>query len=162
MPRLVAISVVLSSAALGFLLLVVAASIITRSLYDSSGGGIDLLIPGAIEAASYTLLVLIFSALPLAASEGLIKVEFLTARLPQALRQGLDRLWLLLASVFGGLMVWNFALETLTALQRGDATQDMQIPLFLFYGFITVAAAAFALASFLYAITIQRLPELNS
>ncbi|MET4806882.1 TRAP transporter small permease [Limibacillus sp. MBR-115] len=153
MPRLVAISVALSSAALGFLLLVVAASILARILYDSSGGAIDLLIPGAIEAASYALLVLIFAALPLAAGEGLIRVEFLTARLPLALRQFMDRLWLILAGCVGGLMAWNFAWETLTALQRGDATQDMQIPLFLFYGFITITSAAFALAAVLRAVT---------
>ncbi|NIR59599.1 MAG: TRAP transporter small permease, partial [Gammaproteobacteria bacterium] len=91
-------------------------------------------VPGAVELARYSLLILVFAALPRAAVSGLVSVDLLLGVMPDPLRRALERTWDLLLSVFAGIVAWLFAEKTLTMAERGDATQDLGVPLFLVYG----------------------------
>ncbi len=134
----------LAALALTALLAVVSASIITRLLFDLSAGRINLLFSGAIEIASYALLVAIFAALPRAVPAGLVKVDVLIGAESRRWSRWLDHFWLLVLAGFAGVLAWRYALYTLLSLRRGDATQDLQLPLYGFFGYVSVACAGLA------------------
>ena len=129
-----------------FLLVVVAFNIIARQLYDLTGGSLNLMIPGAIELSRYSLLLLVFAALPRAASGKMVRVELLAKRLPGAVQKMLNSLWLVLMAVFCAMLFWLFSQQAWLTFHRGDATQDLQLPLFYFYALISLACLASTLA----------------
>lgn len=137
----------LAALALTALLAVVSASILTRLLFDLSAGRINLLFSGAIEIASYALLVTIFAALPRAVPSGLVKVDVLIGAESRRWSAWLDRFWLLILAGFAGVLAWRYALQTLLSLRRGDATQDLQLPLYGFFGYAGVACAGLAVVA---------------
>ncbi|MGQ9365600.1 TRAP transporter small permease [Azospirillum sp. ST 5-10] len=120
------------------MLAVVVESVAARALFDATGGEINLIVPGAIELASYFLLILVFAALPRAALGGLVSVDLLVGALPGWLRRALERTWDLALAAFGGILAWLFGEKTLTMAARGDATQDLEVPLYLIYGTLTL------------------------
>ena len=125
-----------------FLLGVVALSIIARIIHDLSSGNISFMFPGAIELSKYTLLFIVFSALPHAVTKGLVRVDLLSDKFPLALQNFLDTLWLIFMAGFTGSLTWLFSQKTWLTFNRGDATQDLLIPLFYFYAFISLACIA--------------------
>ena len=127
-------------AALITMLFIVVVSVAARILFDVTGGGVNLMIPGAIELGSYSLLVLVFASLPRAAVSGLISVDLLIGSLPRKLRIFLEKSWDLLLAAFAAVLVWLFTEETITMFSRGDSSQDLGIPLYLFYGLISICS----------------------
>ncbi|WP_118137852.1 TRAP transporter small permease [Oceanicella sp. SM1341] len=127
------------------LLAVVAWNVLWRAVFDASGARINLMFPGAIDAAQYLLLVAVFSALPWAERTGFIRVDILIHRLPRLLAGALERLWDLSVAGFGAICCWLFAAETAEVFARGDATQDLQMPLWWFTGIAALGAGALAL-----------------
>lgn len=125
------------------MLAVVVLSVAGRLLFDLTGGGVNLIIPGAEEIARYALLLLVFTALPRAAVSGLISVDILTGLLPDGLRSLLERAWDLLLAVFAAIVGWLFVEQALVMFERGDTTQDLRVPLYLVYG--AVALCSFCL-----------------
>jgi TRAP-type C4-dicarboxylate transport system permease small subunit len=137
----------LAAAALAVLLGVVAVNIAGRALFDATGQAVNLMIPGAIELSRYALMVLVFAALPRAAEAGMVRVDLLIGQLPRALRGPLERRWLLAIAAFGGTAAWLLANKALLESARGDVTQDLGLPLWLFTGFAGLAAAALAVTA---------------
>lgn len=129
-----------------FLLAVVAFNIIARQLHDLTSGDISFMIPGAIELSKYTLLLIVFSALPRASTHGMVKVDLLSNRFPISFRQFLNKLWLILMALFSSILIWLFFNKALLLFKRGDATQDLQMPLFYFYSIICIASLATSLS----------------
>jgi len=143
----------ISLASILFLLVIVAFNIIARQLHAISDGNISVMIPGVIELSKYTLLLIIFFALPRASSSGMVRVDILSNRLPKILAQFLNRLWLILmASIFTALF-WLFTNKTIVTFNRGDATQDLQIPLFYIYALISLASFMTVISCLLTAFT---------
>ncbi|HIO96887.1 MAG TPA: TRAP transporter small permease [Leucothrix sp.] len=129
-----------------FLLVVVAFNIIARQVHDVSNGNINFMIQGAVELSKYALLIIVFSALPRAITQGMVRVDLLSERFPQAFRHFLNKLWLILIAGFTSILVWLFSQKALLTFSRGDATQDLQIPLFYIYSFISLACMATTIA----------------
>lgn len=129
-----------------FLLAVVAFNIIARQLHDLTSGNISFMIPGAIELSKYTLLLIVFAALPRASTHGMINVDLLSNSFPTSIRQFLNKLWLILMALFSSILVWLFFNKALLLFARGDATQDLQMPLFYFYTLICIASLATTLS----------------
>ena len=65
--------------------------------------------------------------------------------MPPRLASLFDRLWALVIAAFGAATGWLLIDEALVQAGRGDATQDLEMPLWLFTGFAGLAAAALAL-----------------
>jgi len=124
---------------------VVAVNIVGRALFDASGQAVNVMIPGAIELSRYALMVLVFASLPRAADVGMVRVDLLIERLPPALAGLFDRLWALAIAAFGAAAGWLLIDDALLQVGRGDATQDLEIQLWLFTGFAGLMAAALAL-----------------
>ena len=93
----------------------------------------------------YGLMVLVCASLPRAAEVGMGRVDLLLEHLPPGLAGLLDRLWALVIAAFGAAAGWLLIDEALVQAGRGDTTQDLAIPLWLFTGFAGLAAAALAL-----------------
>lgn len=147
MTRLLRLCDRVAAAALAVLLGVVAVNIAGRALFDATGQAVNLMIPGAIELSRYALMVLVFAALPRAAEAGMVRVDLLIEHLPRPLRAPLERLWLLAIAAFGAAAAWLLARKALLESARGDVTQDLGLPLWLFTGFAGLAAAALAVTA---------------
>jgi TRAP-type C4-dicarboxylate transport system permease small subunit len=124
---------------------VVAVNVLGRALFDATGQAVNLMIPGAIELSRYGLMVLVFASLPRAAEAGMVRVDLLIEHLPPGLAGLLDRLWALVIAAFGAAAGWLLIGEALVQIGRGDTTQDLAMPLWLFTGFAGLAALALAL-----------------
>ena len=131
--------------ALALLFGVVAVNVLGRALFDVTGHAVNLMIPGAIELSRYALMVLVFASLPRAAEAGMVRVDLLIEHLPTRLAGLLERLWALVIAAFGAAAGWLLIGEALVQTGRGDVTQDLELPLWLFTGFAGLAAAALAL-----------------
>ena len=131
--------------ALAVLFGVVAVNVLGRALFDASGQALNLMIPGAIELSRYALMVLVFASLPRAAEAGMVRVDLLIGHLPPALAGLLDRVWALAIAGFGAATGWLLINEAALQAGRGDVTQDLGIPLWLFTGTAGLASAALAL-----------------
>lgn len=156
MPRLLRLCDAVAAAALALLLGVVAVNVVGRALFDASGQAVNLMIPGAIELSRYALMVLVFAALPRAAEVGMVRVDLLIERLPGALRRGLERLWSLAIAGFGGAAGWLLLGKARLEAARGDVTQDLGLPMWLFTGFAGVAAFVLCLTGLWLALRRRR------
>ena len=146
----------ISLASILFLLTIVAFNIIARQLHNISDGSISIMIPGVIELSKYTLLLIIFFSLPRATSSGMIRVDMFSNKLPKTLAQFLDKLWLILMACFFTALFWLFANKTIVTFHRGDATQDLQIPLFYIYALISLASLMTIISCLLKAFTKEK------
>ncbi len=145
MTRLLRLCDAIALIALAVLFGVVAVNVLGRALFDATGNAVNLMIPGAIELSRYALMVLVFASLPRAAEAGMVRVDLLIEHLPPRLAGLFDRLWALVIAAFGAAAGWLLIDEALVQVGRGDATQDLEMPLWLFTGFAGLAAAALAL-----------------
>ena len=145
MTRLLRLCDAIALIALALLFGVVAVNVLGRALFDVTGHAVNLMIPGAIELSRYALMVLVFASLPRAAEAGMVRVDLLIEHLPTRLAGLLERLWALVIAAFGAAAGWLLIGDALVQIGRGDVTQDLELPLWLFTGFAGLAAAALAL-----------------
>lgn len=144
MHRLIRLCDAVAVTAVAVLFCVVAVNVVARTLFDITGQSVNLMIPGAIEISRYALMVTVMASLPRAAEAGMVRVDLLIARLPPQLAGLLDRLWYLLTSAFGAAAGWLLLTDAALQMTRGDATQDLEMPMWLFTGFAGIALAALA------------------
>lgn len=136
-----------SAIALSFMLAVVSGQVITRALYSFSQTRIDLLFPGGIELASYSLLLVVFASLPRACAMGLVNVDLFTQSWPAAINHWLDRLWMILTALVALGISWQAWQQTQIALRRGFTTQDLNLPLSFFYGYVVIMTLILAVVA---------------
>jgi len=121
---------------------IVAFNIIGRAIFDATGGETNLMIFGAIELSQYALMISIFAAIPAMLGTGLIRVDILSQNFPHWLQRSFDRIWLFLIALFAAVLAIAFYEQAMTALSRGDETQDLRLPLWPFYAFACAECAA--------------------
>ena len=83
--------------------------------------------------------------LRLCVEAGMVRVDLLIEHLPARLAGLLERLWALVIAAFGAAAGWLLIGDARVQIGRGDVTQDLELPLWLFTGFAGLAAAALAL-----------------
>lgn len=147
MERLIGIFDRVAFIALIAMLFIVVSSVLARIIFDLSGGGINFMIPGSIELASYALLIMVFSSLPRSVVSGLVSVDLIIGACSKRIRSTLERIWDFLLAVFGSVVGYLFFQTMLETLERGDRTQDLGIPLYLFYGALSICSLMFVLTS---------------
>lgn len=128
-----------------YMLIVVAFNVVARMLFDATGAALNLMIPGAIEQASYALIVIVLAAIAASMRGGMITVDLFTGRLPRRGQRALTRVWYLVMVVFALVLARAFGGETATLLARGDVTQDLGMPLWTVYAVVTAETLALAL-----------------
>ena len=142
MPRLLKFFDTVSLIATFALLMIVAFNIIARQIHDLSHASISFMLPGAIELSRYALLIIVFMALPRASSRGMVRVDVISNLFPNAFRHFLEALWLSLMAGFTTVLAWLFINKAWLMFNRGDATQDLLMPLFIFYLLVAIASIA--------------------
>jgi TRAP-type C4-dicarboxylate transport system permease small subunit len=125
-------------AALALMFAVVATNVLARAMFDYTGQAVNFIIPGAIEISRYALMVTVLASLPRAAEAGMVRVDLLIERLPRPLAGVLERLWYLAIAAFGGVAGWLLLEEAWLQRGRGDATQDLEVPLWTLTGYAGV------------------------
>lgn len=147
MKHLIRACDVVAGLALTFMMVVVASRIVTRIVFATTNGEVDWMFPGAIELASYSLLVVVFASFPRAIDSGLVNVDLFTEKFPVVVNALLDRFWALVTALIAlGIAYQNWG-QMMSAYRRGHSTQDLDIPLYFFYGYIVAATVAFALVA---------------
>ena len=129
------------------LFFVVAFNVLARAVFDASGTSINLMIPGAIELASYMLLIAVFAALPAGIERGLIRVDVLMVLMPGGLERLLTRFWFLVLLVLALTLAWLFADQVGVSYAQGEVTQDLRVPMWILHLVVTLECAAFAIVS---------------
>ena len=124
------------------LFIVVAFNIVGRAVFDATGGDLNLMIFGAIELSQYALMISIFASIPAMLGTGLIKVDIVSQNFPHWLQKSLDKVWLSLIALFAAVLAIAFFELAVTALNRGDETQDLRLPLWPFYAVACFECAA--------------------
>lgn len=137
--------------ALSFMMAVVSAQVITRTLSNITNGAIDLMFSGAIELASYSLLIAVFASFPRAMSSGLVNVDLFTAKFPLWVNDLLDRIWALLTALVALGMSYKAFVRMGKALDRNLLTQDLDMPMAVFFGYVSIATLAFFLTGLVVA-----------
>lgn len=140
------------------MVLIVVASVLGRIVFDITGGGLNLVLPGSIELVSYALLIMVFSSLPRAVVNRLVSVDLLLAKLPRTARQILERLWDLLLATFTIVIGTLFFHKMVIMFERGDVSQDLGIPLFIIYGILSLCCVCITATCVWLAFSSQR-PE---
>lgn len=141
---------------------VVAINVIGRTIFDATGGSVNMMIFGAIELSQYALMVSIFAAIPAMLGTGLIRVDILSNAFPRWLQSILDRVWLLLIAAFAAVLCAAFFEFAHTAFERGDQTQDLRWPLWPFYGVASFECAALTLLAVAEALGLTSVNESES
>jgi len=131
-----------------YLLLIVAGSIVVRSVFDMTGGSVNFMFDGAIEQSRFALLIMVFAALPAGLQSGFVSVDILVERFPRIIRNAMQRMWFMTTCVGAVVLAWLFYHEALKMFGRGDVTQDLGLPLYPFYGIISVECLALAFVAF--------------
>lgn len=135
----------LSCVAVALMFAVVAVNVVGRVIFDATGGAINPIIPGAIEIVSMSLLIAVFAAFPASVPSGLVRVEMLVNALPEPIRMALERVWQLALIATAATLAWLFGHEAWIALDRGDQTQDLRLPLWPFHAAVSVQCAVLTL-----------------
>lgn len=134
----------IGAVALSFMLAVVSGQVIARAVFDLTGGNVNILFSGAIDLASYSLLLVVFASFPRAMHSGLVNVDLFTARFPGWLNRVLDHLWALLTAAIALVLSWKALGQMQNAFERNLLSQDLDLPLFPFFAYVAVATLAFA------------------
>lgn len=136
-----------------YMLAVVAFNVVARQIFDLTGGAIALMIPGAIEQASYALLVVVLASITASIRTGPITVDLVIARLPAPARRAATRFWYLVLGLFAATLAWLFGQEAVEMASRGDILQDLRLPLYPFYAVASLEAAGLGLVCLSAALT---------
>lgn len=137
-------SLVLGAVCMFYMVCVVGLNVLARIVFDATGTALNLMIPGAIEQVSYLLGVVALAGLGASMSHGLISVDFLVARLPEAARLLVARFWFLGIVALAVVLAWLFFEDMLATHARGEDTQDLRLPMYLIHGLYAVQSVALA------------------
>ncbi|MCL4747034.1 MAG: TRAP transporter small permease [Burkholderiaceae bacterium] len=132
----------LAGAALVFMLLNVAGTIVARLIHALSGGALNMIWRGSYELAVLALTVVVFASLHRAFVVGAIRIELFTDFMPQSVKRVIDGVFGLVYGVFAAAMTWRFTHAVAVTYERGDATQDLLLPLYWIYLFLATASGA--------------------
>ncbi|WP_074647072.1 TRAP transporter small permease [Thalassovita gelatinovora] len=136
-----------------YMVFVVGFNVLARIIFDFSDTAINLMIPGAIEQVSYLLGIIALAALSASMAQGMIAVDFVIGRLPSRWQSLAARFWFVGIFAFALVLCSLFYEDMIATFARGEATQDLRIPMFLIYGLYAVECLALAVVALREALT---------
>ncbi|WP_142846228.1 TRAP transporter small permease subunit [Telmatospirillum sp. J64-1] len=122
----------------------VVADILVRSLFAATGGAVKLFFPGAVELVSYGLLLMVLFALPYSVTRGQVIVDMFTEGMSPRLKNVIDGAYVLCFGLLGAMMCRHYLVEFSNA-GSFSTTQDLHIPMTVFYGLAALATGLLAL-----------------
>lgn len=142
----------LSGLILIFMMCTTLADIISRAVYKSSNGAIDLTFIGGVELVKYGLLLMILFALPYSVDRSQVIVDLFTENMKPRLKVVLDGIYTLGFMLLGAAMSYRFFHAVQQVQSSGETTQDLLIPLYYIYGLSSFAMAVLAISALLISI----------
>ncbi|GAA6202751.1 hypothetical protein NBRC116599_39770 [Aquicoccus sp. SU-CL01552] len=136
-----------------YMVFVVGFNVLARIIFDATDTAVNLMIPGAIEQVSYLLGLIALAALSASMAKGMIAVDFLVGRLPELWQALVARLWFIGILAFALVLCWLFYEDMLATFARGEATQDLRLPMFIIHGLYAVECLALAVIALREALT---------
>lgn len=141
---------------LALMMLVIVIEVVGRALFGATGGAVDITVPGAIELVRFALLFTIVGALPYMVENGQVVVDSLTTGLSERLKERMFAIYLLGFCAFGALLAYGWYQSGAGALEYGEVTQDLRIPMAWPYFGAAACALVLALRSALCAVRFMR------
>ncbi|EAR08617.1 TRAP transporter small permease [Reinekea blandensis] len=128
-----------------FIMLVVIADILTRTLFGMTKGEVDLTFPGSFEMVKYGLLFALAYCMPYGLNRGQVVVDLFTDNWSVKSKTRIAAFYMLFFAAFGFLMAENLIHSGSLAKQSGETTQDLMIPMFYIYYLAAVGMAVLGL-----------------
>lgn len=134
------------------LLAVTIADVSTRYLSRVTEGAIALRVSGSVELVSYLMLFALLAAMAANVEKSQVVVEAFSHRLPQAIKNRIQGLFLLGFMVLG-LVLFNGLMDSAAAATRhGEITQDLRLPMGPIFQLAAVLSLLLGLRSFIHAL----------
>lgn len=143
---------IIAGIALLALLAVTIADVGLRYLGRLTGGALSLSFTGSVELVSYLLLFALLGAMAASVEKSQVVVEALTHRLNDNLKNRLHGFYLLGFAVLGIILCSGLVGSATGAMEHGEVTQDLRLPMGPIYLFAAVLSALLGLRSFLHAL----------
>lgn len=147
----------ISGTILVLMMFVTLADVVTRLIFNLSGGSIDITFIGGVEMIKYGLLLVVFFALPHSLNRSQVIVDLFTDALKTETKARLEGFYILGYALLGFGMSYRFYHAIEMADMSGETTQDLLLPLSNFYivtcfasGVLAVVAVLSALRLFMY------------
>lgn len=134
------------------MVLVILFEVVSRALFDITGGAVDVTYTGAIELVSFALLFMVLFSLPHAVSRGQVIVDLFTGGLSERAKSALAGLYTVGFALMGVGMTIGFVDSAGRVAASGEVTQDLLIPLSYIYGLTAAATAVLALRGIVVAV----------
>ncbi|CCQ74526.1 TRAP transporter small permease subunit [Magnetospira sp. QH-2] len=149
--RLAHVMHLISGVLLVIMVLAVLVDVATRTIFGISGGTIDLTFRGGVEIVSYSLLFMVLFTLPYSVSRGQVIVDLFTDGLPERTKEMLAGFYLLGFGLLGFGMATRFYEAIDQAINSGETSQDLLIPLYYLYAVVAFATFILGLRGVLVA-----------
>lgn len=134
-----------SGALLIGMMLVTLVDVVTRTLYGLSDGTIAFTFIGGVELIKYGLLFTVLFTLPQSVGNAQVIVDLFTEQMSEKTKIYLESFYLLGFALLGGGMTYRFYQAIEGALQSGETTQDLMIPMPWIYRIVVLATATLTL-----------------
>lgn len=136
---------VLGGISLIFIVFVVLADIITRTIFGLTEGRVNLTFPGSFELVKFGLLFALAFSMPYALNRGQVVVDLFTDHWSVKTKSRLAAFYMLFFAVFGFVMTNALIHSGLSAKASGETTQDLIIPMQYIYYLASVGMAVLGL-----------------
>ncbi|PSW22226.1 TRAP transporter small permease [Photobacterium sanctipauli] len=141
-----------SGAILVSMMFITLSDVITRAVFNFTGGNIDFTFIGGVELIKYGLLFAILFTLPHSVTKSQVIVDLFTEKMNQRLKIYLEAFYTLGFSLLGAGMSVRFYEAIGSAQMTGETTQDLLIPMHYLYSTVLVATSMLTLRSFILAL----------
>lgn len=142
---------VIGGIALILTMVVVLAEILTRTLFGITGGSVDLTFTGSFELVRHGMLITFAYSMPYCLARGQVVVDIFTDSWSNRLKSVISGFYTLLFGIFGFLMTYRMIESAHVAIQSGETTQDLALPMSTIYyitaiGMFMLGLRGFAIA----------------
>jgi|TARA_R110000851_G_scaffold321467_2_gene486910 TRAP-type C4-dicarboxylate transport system permease small subunit len=134
------------------LLAVTIADVSTRYLSRLTEGAIALRVSGSVELVSYLMLFALLAAMAANVEKSQVVVEAFSHRLPQAIKNRIQGLFLLGFTALGLILFVGLLDSAAAATQYGEVTQDLRLPMGPIFQLAAVLSLLLGLRSFIHAL----------
>ncbi|PLX44198.1 MAG: TRAP transporter small permease [Hyphomicrobiales bacterium] len=142
----------ISGILLVLMVMTVLLDVLGRFIFGVTSGAVDMTFPGGVEIVSMCLLFMVLFALPYSVNRGQVVVDLFTENLPGRVKSLLSGVYLIGFGLLGCGMAVRFYEAIWSAMESGETSQDLLIPLYYFYAIAAIATAILGLRGLLVAL----------
>lgn len=123
------------------MVILVTLHVLSRTLFNKP-------LVGTVELEELMIVILVFCGIAYTqVRRNHISVDFVTARLPERIQNGLEVATSLVSSLFFFILTWQSLAQALDQWADGTSTSDLQIPLFWVMGIVAIGFFLFGLST---------------